>query len=120
MTKAMEWITAKIATVALKKFAECVGLAGGAGGDIKDGVEFDEEGHITKINWRGFRAGADQQKNLNGNLSTLGDVLKRMMPRLQVLDLSVNKALTGTSLVLCLCSSKAFRGKEMKRCRAYV
>ena len=87
MTKMREWIATKMVVVTLKEFAECVGLAGGAGGDIKDGVEFDEEGHITKIDWT--------RKNLNGNLSTLGDVLKRM-PRLQVLDLSYNEALTGT------------------------
>ena len=87
MTKAREWIATKMVAVTLKKFAVCVGLAGGADGDIKDGVKFDEEGHITKIDWTA--------KNLNGNLSTLGDVLKRM-PRLQVLDLSRNEALTGT------------------------
>jgi hypothetical protein len=95
MTKARELIATKMVVVTLKEFAVCVGLAGGADGDIKDGVVFDEEGHITKINWHG--------KNLNGNLDRLGDVLKRM-PRLQVLDLSGNKALTGTCGLLCLCS----------------
>jgi hypothetical protein len=93
MTKAREWIATKMVVVTLKEFAVCVGLAGGAGGDIKDGVEFDEEGHITKIDWK--------EKNLNGNLSTLGDVVKRM-PRLRVLDLSNNDALTGSCGVLCL------------------
>jgi hypothetical protein len=108
MTKARERIATKMVVVTLKEFAVCVGLAGGAGGDIKGGVEFDEEGHITKIDWKG--------KNLNGNVSTLGDVLRRM-PRLQVLNLCGNKALTGTCEVLCLCSSKAFRGKEKEKCR---
>jgi hypothetical protein len=87
MTKAREWTAKNMVVVTLKEFAKCVGLAGGAGGDIKDGVEFDEEGHITKIEWKA--------KNLNGNLSTLGDVLKRM-PRLQVLDLRHNRGFKGT------------------------
>jgi hypothetical protein len=111
MTKAKEWTAAKMVAVTLKEFAVCVGLAGGAGGNIKSGVEFDEEGHITKIDWT--------VKNLNGNLDRLGDVLKRM-PRLQVLNLSGNSALTGTCVVLCLCSSKAFRGKVKTRCRGLV
>jgi hypothetical protein len=86
MTKAREWIATKMVVVTLKEFALCVGLTGGADGDIKDGVEFDKEGYITKIDWK--------RKNLNRNLDRLGDVLKRM-PRLQVLDLGENKGLTG-------------------------
>jgi hypothetical protein len=106
ITKARERIATKMVVVTLKEFAECVGLAGGAGGDIKDGVEFDEEGQITKIDWK--------KKNLNGNLEgdRLGDVLKRM-PRLRVLDLRGNEALTGTCGVLCLCSSqRRFVGRK--------
>jgi hypothetical protein len=86
MTKAREWIATKMVAVTLKEFAVCVGLADGADGDIKDGVEFDEEGHITKIDWK--------EKNLNGNLDHFKDLARRM-PRLQALDLSDNFALKG-------------------------
>ena len=69
----------------LKEFAKCVGLNLDEY-ELMDGVEFDEKGHITKIEWGG--------KSLNGNLDKFKDLATRM-PRLQALDLSENKALKG-------------------------
>ena len=87
MTKARELIATKMVVVTLKEFAVCVGLAGGADGDMKSGVKFEEEGQITKIEWK--------KKSLNGNLDKFQDLATRM-PRLQVLDLNGNSDLKGT------------------------
>ena len=70
----------------LKEFAAAVGLLGGADGDVMDGVTFDEEGEITKIEW--------VKKGLNGDLSKFDDLGGRM-PRLEVLDLADNENLVG-------------------------
>ena len=55
--------------------------------------EFDGDGQITKIAWSG-------KELKNGNLDRLGDMLKKKMQRLLVLDLSENRALKGA----CLCA----------------
>ena len=112
LVEAREWATKKVAVATLRDFAKCVGLS--ADKNVEEGVECDERGQITKIQWK--------KKNLNGNMDMIGDVLERM-PRLQLLDLSQNNALTGTCGVLCLSSlfnSKAFRGKEKKKRRGLV
>jgi hypothetical protein len=72
--------------VTLKVFAKCVGLNLDEH-DIMDGVEFDEKGQITKIEWN--------NKGLNGNLDKFKDLATRM-PRLQVLNLRNNSDLKGT------------------------
>ena len=70
----------------LNDFAKCVGLNLDES-DIMDGVEFDEKGQITKIEWK--------KKGLNGNLDKFENLARRM-PRLQVLILGWNEALAGT------------------------
>jgi hypothetical protein len=80
-----EWIMKMMVVETLKDFAKCVGLPDEY--DIMDGVEFDEKGQITKIDWK--------KKGLNGNLDKFKDLATRM-PRLKVLDLYQNLALKGT------------------------
>ena len=70
----------------LKVFAKCVGLNLDEY-DVMDGVEFGEEGQITKIEW--------ESKGLSGNLDKFTNLAGRM-PQLQVLDLSQNDNLKGT------------------------
>jgi hypothetical protein len=102
LAKARKWITKKMVVETLKDFAKCVGLA--ADKNVERGVEFDGEGKIKKIKWK--------ERKLNGNLDMLGDVLVRM-PRLQLLDLSVNFSLTGNVCVcvcVCVCGWVAWVG----------
>jgi hypothetical protein len=80
-----------VAVATLRDFAKCVGLA--ADKNVEEGVECDERGQITKIQWK--------RKNLNGNLDMLGDELERM-PRLQLLDLEGNNSLTGKCVCICV------------------
>jgi hypothetical protein len=89
--EAREWATKKVAVATLRDFAKCVGLA--ADKNVEEGVECDERGQIIKITWK--------RKNLNGNLSMLGDVLERM-PLLQVLDLSENNLFKGKIINVCV------------------
>ena len=64
-----------------------------------------------KIEWR--------CKNLNGNLSTLGDVLKRM-PRLQVPDLSENEMLAvHPSFITLLSPSGKLPASERVKVKEY-
>jgi hypothetical protein len=81
-----EWIKEMMVVETLKEFAKCVGRNLDEC-KLMDGVEFDEKGHITKIEW--------SKKGLNGNLNKFKDWAKRM-PRLQVLDLRDNRDLKGT------------------------
>jgi hypothetical protein len=81
-----EWIEKMMVVETLKDFAKCVGLPDDEY-DIMDGVEFDEKGQITKIEWK--------KKGLNGNLDKFEDLATRM-PRLQVLNLNGNSDLKGT------------------------
>jgi hypothetical protein len=81
-----EWIEKMMVVETFKDFAKCVGLNLDEY-DIMDGVEFDEKGQITKIEWK--------TKSLNGNLDKFKNLATRM-PRLQVLDLSENSDLKGT------------------------
>ena len=79
-------LTARGAVITtLQEFAVCVGLEGGGEGDIREGVTFEEE-QITEIIWK--------KMNLNGNLNLLEGLLLKM-PRIRVLDLGGNSALTG-------------------------
>ena len=95
MVKTRDWIQKEYAISksgavnTLKEFAICVGLSGGAMGKVREGVEFNMEGKITKISW-GF-------KGLNGTLDTFQD-LRAKMPKLRVLELYRN-ALTGRDRV---------------------
>ena len=86
LVKARERAQQGIVIQTLKEFAAAVGLLGGADGDVMDGVTFDEEGEITKIEWEG--------KGLNGDLNKFDDLGGRM-PRLEVLDLQDNAVLDG-------------------------
>ena len=86
MKEARKWIEKNMVIEVLKEFAVCVGFTV-ADKYIEEGVEFDGDGQITKIAWSG--------KEMNGNLDRLGDMLKKKMPRLLVLDLSQNGALKG-------------------------
>jgi hypothetical protein len=88
LAEAREWITKKMVGETLKDFAKCVGLA--ADKNVEEGAEFAGEGQNTKIEWK--------EKNLNGNLDRFGDLAEKM-PRLLVLDLSDNTALTGNVCV---------------------
>jgi hypothetical protein len=90
LEEAREWIKEMMVVETLKDFAKCVGVLDGAGGNSREGVTFDGERQVMKIEWK--------EKNLNGNLDRLGDLgdlLAEKMPRLQVLDLSDNSSLTG-------------------------
>jgi hypothetical protein len=93
LAKTRDWIQKESAisksgvVKTLKEFAICVGLSGGADGEIREGVEFDMEGQITEISW-GF-------KGLNGKLDDFQN-LRAKMPKLRVLELYRNPSLTGT------------------------
>ena len=86
LTKARERARRGMIIQTLREFAAAVGLLGGADGDVKDGVTFDEDGDIIKIEWA--------NKGLNGDLDKFEDLGGRM-PRLEVLDLDGNADLDG-------------------------
>jgi hypothetical protein len=93
----------------LKDFAVAVGLTGGADGDVMDGVTFDEEGEITKIEW--------VKKGLNGDLSKFDD-LRGRMPRLEVLDLKDNTDLDCDVAKLRL--PEGMKKMNFKGCREFA
>ncbi len=90
---------------ALAAFARSVGKKG----DIWEGVEKNDDGHIVKIDWDG--------KGLDGTLPTAGDLLDMLF--LRNLDLRNNSKLKGraTESQLCCKHCYEFRGGNMAATR---
>jgi hypothetical protein len=86
LVKTRERVRREVIIQTLREFAAAVGLTSGADGDVKEDVTLNEEGEITKIEWK--------QKALHGDLSKFNDLGGRI-PRLEVLDFGGNSYLNG-------------------------